>query len=41
LADGVIQQITVPEDPGTVLSSEEARNADDWYMRIVLESFGT
>jgi sulfide dehydrogenase [flavocytochrome c] flavoprotein subunit len=41
LADGVIQQITGLEDPGAVLSREEARNADDWYMRIVLESFGT
>jgi Flavocytochrome c sulphide dehydrogenase, flavin-binding len=41
LADGVIRQITGPEDPGTVLSRDEARNADDWYTRIVLESFGT
>ena len=40
LADGVIRQITGPGDTATVLSPEEARNADDWYTRIVRESFG-
>jgi sulfide dehydrogenase [flavocytochrome c] flavoprotein chain len=40
LAEGVIRQITEPEDPGTVGSQDEARNADDWYARIVHDSFG-
>lgn len=41
LADGVIQQIPGPPDPGSVRSEEEAQNADDWYKRIVVDSFGT
>jgi sulfide dehydrogenase [flavocytochrome c] flavoprotein subunit len=41
VADGVIQQIPGPPDPGSVRSEEEAQNADDWYKRIVVDSFGT
>jgi sulfide dehydrogenase [flavocytochrome c] flavoprotein subunit len=42
LADGAIRQITGTglEDPGAGRSTQEARNADDWYMRIVRDSFG-
>jgi sulfide dehydrogenase [flavocytochrome c] flavoprotein subunit len=41
LADGVIRQMPGLEDPGTVPSRREARNAVDWYESIVADSFGT
>jgi sulfide dehydrogenase [flavocytochrome c] flavoprotein subunit len=40
LADSAIRQITGLEDPGAGRSTQEARNADDWYSRIVRDSFG-
>jgi sulfide dehydrogenase [flavocytochrome c] flavoprotein chain len=40
LADGVIRQMPGLEDPGTAPSRREARNAADWYVRIVADSFG-
>jgi sulfide dehydrogenase [flavocytochrome c] flavoprotein subunit len=40
LADGVIRQMPGLEDPGIVPSLREARNAVDWYERIVADSFG-
>jgi sulfide dehydrogenase [flavocytochrome c] flavoprotein chain len=40
LADGAIRQITGLEDSGAGRSKQEARNADDWYTRIVRDSFG-
>jgi sulfide dehydrogenase [flavocytochrome c] flavoprotein chain len=40
LADGVIRQMPGLEDPGTAPSRREARNAADWYERIVADSFG-
>jgi sulfide dehydrogenase [flavocytochrome c] flavoprotein subunit len=41
LADGVIRQMPGLEDPGIVPSPREARNAVDWYARIVADSFGS
>ena len=38
LAEGVIQQL--PEQPSAVTAAQEARNAQDWYRRIVRDSFG-
>ncbi len=40
LVAGRIQQVAGPEDPGSVPSEEEARNADRWYRSIVADSFG-
>jgi sulfide dehydrogenase [flavocytochrome c] flavoprotein chain len=40
LADGAIRQIPGLEDPGAGRSAQEARNAEDWYTRIVRDSFG-
>jgi hypothetical protein len=37
----VIRQMPGLEDPGPVPSRREARNAVDWYERIVADSFGT
>jgi sulfide dehydrogenase [flavocytochrome c] flavoprotein subunit len=41
VADGAIQQIPGPEDHGAVPGGQEAQNADEWYARIVDDSFGT
>jgi sulfide dehydrogenase [flavocytochrome c] flavoprotein subunit len=41
LADGVLKQLPQLEDRGAENSTQEARNADDWYTRIVRDSFGT
>jgi sulfide dehydrogenase [flavocytochrome c] flavoprotein subunit len=41
VTDGVMQQIPGPEDPGAVPGAQEAQNADEWYARIVDDSFGT
>jgi sulfide dehydrogenase [flavocytochrome c] flavoprotein subunit len=41
VTDGVIQQVPVSPDPGAVSGGQEAQNADEWYARIVDDSFGT
>jgi sulfide dehydrogenase [flavocytochrome c] flavoprotein subunit len=40
LAEGLIQQIQGTEDSQPVTAAQEARNADDWYRRILQDSFG-
>jgi sulfide dehydrogenase [flavocytochrome c] flavoprotein subunit len=40
LAEGLIQQIQGGEDSQPVTAAQEARNADDWYRRILQDSFG-
>jgi sulfide dehydrogenase [flavocytochrome c] flavoprotein subunit len=39
-ADGVMQQLDVPDQAASGPSSVEATNADNWYKNIVREAFG-
>jgi sulfide dehydrogenase [flavocytochrome c] flavoprotein subunit len=39
LAEGAIRQMPGLEDRGAVRSAQEAESAEDWYRRIVAESF--
>lgn len=41
VTDGVMRQIPGPEEPGAVPGAQELQNADEWYVRIVDDSFGT
>jgi sulfide dehydrogenase [flavocytochrome c] flavoprotein chain len=40
LAEGLIQQEPDQEQPGSVTGAQEERNAQEWYRRIVQDSFG-
>ena len=40
LADGAIRAVEGSEGPGSAVSEQEARNAEDWYKGLVTESFG-
>ena len=39
-ADGVIEQVTAAAGAPPVSREQEAVNADNWYQRIVRDSFG-
>jgi hypothetical protein len=40
LSEGMIQQEPDQEPPDAVSGMHEARNAQEWYRRIVRDSFG-
>ena len=40
VAQGLIQQLQGTEESRPATAAQEARNADDWYRRIMQDSFG-